>query len=42
MIPLMNHLEECLTGIRTEESRTHKIKLFADMNNFEQMCEKLT
>ena len=30
MIPLMNHLEECLTGIRIDEGRNHKIKLFAD------------
>ena len=30
MIPLMNHLEESLTGIRTDEGRNHKIKLFAD------------
>ena len=30
MIPLMKHLEEGLTGIRTDEGRNHKIKLFAD------------
>ena len=30
MIPLMKHLEEGLTGIRTDEGRNHKIKLFAE------------
>ena len=30
MIPMMNMLEENLTGITTPDSQTHKIKLFAD------------
>ena len=30
MIPLMNNLEEVLTGIITPDEKKHKIKLFAD------------